>query len=208
MNSLTVFSCGLSYVSCHYCHVHLSHLLTVVHCSDHFLITPTKGMSLSLESMEIVRRTTANGILSVIKPRRLNTLVIGFITIGQLLGSSGGIMFLAEFVVTAISLLLGGAATVTSRALESWITFFCLASTSFWGFVFARLGLLDGMRKKRRGVPSTLLCASLFSAMTMWLIVLTRVHWYSVSPGSLVIVQAREFMLDMRNRASLMQGSS
>ena len=165
-------------------------------------------MSLSLESMEIVRRTTANGILSVIKPRRLNTLVIGFITIGQLLGSSGGIMFLAEFVVTAISLLLGGAATVTSRALESWITFFCLASTSFWGFVFARLGLLDGMRKKRRGVPSALLCASLFSAMTMWLIVLTRVHWYSASPGSLVIVQAREFMLGMRNRASLMQGSS
>lgn len=117
-------------------------------------------------------------------------------------------MFLAEFVVTSISLLLGGAATVTSRALESWITFFCLASTSFWGFVFARLGLLDGMRKKRRGVPSALLCASLFVAMTMWLIVLTHVDWSSLSPGNLVMAQAREFIFDMRNRSSLMRGSS
>ena len=84
------------------------------------------------------------------------------------MGSSGGLVFLAEFVVTAISLLLGGAAAVTSRALESWITFFCLSSTCFWGFVSARLGLLDGMRNKRRGIPSSLLCASLCTAATMW----------------------------------------
>lgn len=157
-------------------------------------------MSLSLESMEIVRRTTSNGVLSVIKPRRLNTMVIGFITIGQLVGSSGGIIFLAEFVVTAISLLLGGAATITSRTIDAWITFFCLSSTAFWGFVFARLGLLDGMRKKRCGIPSALLCASLCSAMTMWVIVLTHVDWYSLSPGSLIVAQAREMVQNFKKR--------
>lgn len=157
-------------------------------------------MSLSLESMEIVRQTSSSGVMSVIKPRRLNTLVIGFITIGQLVGSSGGIMFLAEFVVTSVSLLLGGAATVTGRALESWITFFCLSSTAFWGYVFARLGLLDGMRKKRRGIPSALLCASLCSAVTMWAVVLMSVDWYSLSPGQVTVARARDFIRDIRGR--------
>jgi Na+/H+ antiporter NhaC len=50
--------------------------------------------------MEIIRRTTSSGVLSLAKPRRLNTLVIGFILIGQLVGSSGGILFLAEFRLT------------------------------------------------------------------------------------------------------------
>ncbi|KAL9183382.1 hypothetical protein ACHAXT_005169 [Thalassiosira profunda] len=171
VNSLTCFCCGISY-----------------------------GMSLSLESMEIVRRTTSTGVLSMVKPRRLNTLVVGFVTIGQLVGSSGGVVFLAEFVVTAISLLLGGAAAVTSRALESWITFFCLSSTCFWGFVSARLGLLDGMRNKRRGIPSLLLCASLCTAVTMWALVLTHVDWYSLSPGSIMIAQLREMVSDIRRR--------
>jgi len=138
----------------------------------------------------------------VIKPPKLNTHVIGFITIGQLVGSSGGIIFLAEFIVTLLAVLLGGAATVTSITLESWITFFCLASTALWGFVFARLGLLDGMRKKRRGVPSALLCAALCSAITMWAIVLTSVDWYSVSPGSLVVAQIQGAFTDIRKRRS------
>jgi hypothetical protein len=43
-----------------------------------------------VESLENVRRTTSTGVLSMVKPRRLNTLVIGFILMGQLVGGSGG----------------------------------------------------------------------------------------------------------------------
>lgn len=149
-------------------------------------------MSLTIESMEIIRRTTSSGVLSLAKPRRLNTLVIGFILIGQLVGSSGGILFLAEFIVTTISLLLGGAATVTTRAIESWITFLCLSSTSLWGFLSARLGLLDGMRKKSRGFPSNILCASLCSGVAMWITVLADGGWNDVSPGEVVVVLLRD----------------
>lgn len=47
-------------------------------------------MSMSVESLESVRRTTSTGALSMVKPRRLNTLVIGLILVGQLVGGSGG----------------------------------------------------------------------------------------------------------------------
>ena len=175
-------------------------MLSFMACSPHFSINSLTtffcsvayGMSLTIESMEIVRRTTSSGILSLAKPRRLNTLVIGFILIGQLVGSSGGILFLAEFIVTTISLLLGGAATVTTRAIESWITFLCLSSTSLWGFLSARLGLLDGMRKKQRGFPSNILCASLCSGVAMWITVLSDGGWNDVSPGEVIVVILRE----------------
>jgi hypothetical protein len=175
-------------------------MLSFMACSPHFSINSLTtffcsvayGMSLTIESMEIVRRTTSSGLLSLAKPRRLNTLVIGFILIGQLVGSSGGILFLAEFIVTTISLLLGGAATVTARAIESWITFMCLSSTSLWGFLSARLGLLDGMRKKQRGFPSNILCASLCSGVTMWFVVLSDGGWNDISPGEIIVVMLRE----------------
>ena len=175
-------------------------MLSFMACSPHFSINSLTtffcsvayGMSLTIESFEIVRRTTFNGILSLAKPRRLNTLVIGFILIGQLVGSSGGALFLAEFIVTTISLLLGGAATVTTRAVESWITFLCLSSTSLWGFLSARLGLLDGMRKKQRGFPSNILCASLCSGVAMWITVLSDGGWNDVSPGEVIVAILRE----------------
>lgn len=151
-----------------------------------------QGISMSLESIEITRRTTSNGVLSLIKPRRFNTLVVGFILMGQLVGSSGGIMFLAEFVVTSVCLLIGGI-TITARALESWITFFCLSSTAFWGYVFARLGVLDGIKKKRCGLPSLLLCLSLWLALGMWLLVfMTAMHQPETqlqSPGTFILGQ-------------------
>lgn len=191
VNSLTTFFCSVAYVS-------LSLVCCMPACSIFCLFVPLKttfslqGMSLTIESMEIIRRTTSSGVLSLAKPRRLNTLVIGFILIGQLVGSSGGILFLAEFIVTTISLLLGGAATVTTRAIESWITFLCLSSTSLWGFLSARLGLLDGMRKKRRGFPSNILCASLCSGVAMWITVLADGGWNDVSPGEVVVVLLRD----------------
>lgn len=209
-------------------------LFSFAACSPHFVVNSLTvfccalafGMSMSVESLENLRRTTSTGVLSMVKPRRLNTLVIGHILIGQLVGGSGGksellcthlqthiislmtaiafsgITFLAEFVVTSICLILGGAATITSRAVESWITFVCLASTAFWGFVFARLGLLDAVRKRRRAIPSALLCASLCSAFMMWVGVFTRVDWQALTPGDLILIQVHRLLTDLRERWS------
>ena len=73
-------------------------LLSFSACSPHFVVNSLTvfccslsfGMSMSVESLENVRRTTSTGVLSMVKPRRLNTLVIGFILMGQLVGGSGG----------------------------------------------------------------------------------------------------------------------
>ena len=73
-------------------------LLSFLACSPHFVVNSLTvfccslsfGMSMSIESLENVRRTTRQGVLSMVKPRRLNTLVIGYILIGQLVGGSGG----------------------------------------------------------------------------------------------------------------------
>lgn len=183
-------------------------LLSFSACSPHFVVNSLTvfccsmafGMSMSVESLENLRRSTSTGVLSMVKPRRLNSLVIGYIMVGQLVGGSGGVIFLAEFVVTSICLILGGAATISSRAVESWITFVCLASTAFWGFVFARLGLLDAVRKRRRGIPSALLCASLCSAFMMWMGVFCRVDWQALTPGDLVLIEAHHLLTEIRER--------
>ena len=136
-------------------------------CSPHFSLNVITtfyssialGLSMSLQYME-----QGNGSLSprrIFKPMRLNVVIITSFLFGQLVGSSGGILFLAEFVVTTISLLLGGAATISTNAVESWMTFFFLSATSFVGYLFARVALVDNTRNKRGGVPSFLLLLSL-----------------------------------------------
>lgn len=77
-------------------------LLSFSACSPHFVVNSLTvfccsmafGMSMSVESLENLRRTTSTGVLSMVKPRRLNTLVIGHILIGQLVGGSGGELLL------------------------------------------------------------------------------------------------------------------
>ncbi len=82
-----------------------------------------------------------------------------FITysVGQVIGSSGGVNFLAEFIVTSTSFLLGGVATISSSAVESWLVFASLSTAAFWGFLFARIGLLDGMKISNRTASSSFL---------------------------------------------------
>ena len=58
---------------------------------------------MSVESLENIRRTTSRGVLSMVKPRRLNTLVIGHILIGQLVGGSGGMIMKSWHFLTGIA---------------------------------------------------------------------------------------------------------
>lgn len=105
----------------------------------------------------------------------------------QLVGSSGGVLFLAEFIVTSISLVLGGAGTVSASAMESWGVFFCLALTGFWGYLFGRVAIMEGFRQKKTGFSSTMLCISLAIVVSLWLVALLAWKWES--PIQLIIAR-------------------
>lgn len=122
---------------------------------------------------------------SIVETLSLVTIVIMGFLVGQLVGSSGGVLFLAEFVVTSISLVLGGAGTISASAMESWGTFFCLGVTAFWGYLFGRVSIMEGIKQKRSGFSSIMLCLSLLVLAILWTIVIFAWKWES--PMELVI---------------------
>ena len=105
----------------------------------------------------------------------------------KLVGSSGGALFLAEFVITSISLVLGGAGTISGSAMESWFCFFCLSLTAFCGYLFGRIAIMEGIRQKKSGFSSMMLRVSLLALGILWLIVL--VAWKWETPAELVILR-------------------
>lgn len=136
------------------------------------------GMSVSLHSMEKGASgvsVSSNG--SLITTLSLVTVVILACLVGQLVGSSGGTMFLAEFIVTSISLILGGAGTISASAMESWGCFFVLSGIAFWGYLFGRVALMDGMRSKRNSYASLLLSKSVTVLCVFWMLVLIFGRW-------------------------------
>lgn len=161
-------------------------LLTVFSCSI------SLGMSMSLRSLETGITGAAFGSVgSMLKSLNLATMVILSFLLGQLLGSSGGVLFLAEFVVTSISFILGGPGTISASSVDSWSCFFFLSSTAFWGYLFGRVALMDGIIRQKRFVKSSvfttsLLCASLTVALLAWVVMFL---WRWDVPVSLVILR-------------------
>jgi hypothetical protein len=155
-------------------------LMTVFTCSI------SLGMSVSLHSIEKGGVANTNSTESMIKTFSVVTIVILGFLVGQLIGSSGGTMFLAEFLVTSTTLILGGAGTVSASAMESWGCFFCLSSTAFWGYLLGRVALLDGIRYKRGGYSSILLSKAVTFLFLFWVFVFFVTNWDE--PVNLVIV--------------------
>ena len=139
-----------------------------------------QGLSMSLQSMETGRAgVSISETGSIVETLSLVTiLIVGFL-VGQLIGSSGGVLFLAEFVVTSISLVLGGAGTISANAMESWGTFFTLGMTAFWGYLFGRVSIMEGIKQKRSGFSSIMLCLSLFVLALLWTIAFFAWTWES-----------------------------
>ena len=157
-------------------------LVTVFSCSI------SLGMSVSLHCMEKGRSSVNfSSTGAMIKAASLATVVILAFLVGQLVGSSGGTMFLAEFIVTSISLILGGAGTISASAMESWGCFFCLSTTAFWGYLFGRVALMDGIRQKRGGYSSILLSKAVIFLFFFWVLVFMVSRWDS--PVTLMIVR-------------------
>jgi hypothetical protein len=140
------------------------------------------GMSMSLKSMETSQvGVSSTSPLSLIKAQGLHMIAMAGFHVGQLVGSSGGVLFVAEFIVTSISLLVGGAGTISASAMDSWFTFFCLAIASFPAYVFARVAVVESFRKKKCGFSSAALQLSLLGIFGSLFVCLTMGQWETVS---------------------------
>lgn len=127
-----------------------------------------------------IRKTNTSVIPNVAPFCAANPIKCVFLTkpVGQVIGSSGGVNFLAEFIVTSTSFLLGGVATISSSAVESWLVFASLSTAAFWGFLFARIGLLDGMKISARTPSSSfLLRSTLFVVTVVWISYMLLDDW-------------------------------
>ena len=104
LNLCTVFYGSVAMVST-YAILHVpKHVRNI--CNS-FLIF-NQGLSMSLYYIEVFRAPHVTGLFAKFDHMPLHLVVTASILMGQLVGSSGGILFLAEFVVTAVGLILGG----------------------------------------------------------------------------------------------------
>eukprot|EP00537_Pseudo-nitzschia_pungens_P012658 CAMPEP_0172391002 /NCGR_PEP_ID=MMETSP1061-20121228/7520_1 /TAXON_ID=37318 /ORGANISM="Pseudo-nitzschia pungens, Strain cf. pungens" /LENGTH=1432 /DNA_ID=CAMNT_0013121523 /DNA_START=196 /DNA_END=4491 /DNA_ORIENTATION=- len=108
---ITMVLVGFTFGSPHF----FLNFLTVFPCSVGL------GASTSLHSIEAGRsRVTASSTGSFIESFSLVTIIMFGLLIGQLVGSSGGVLFLVEFAITSMSLLLGGMGTISASGMETW----------------------------------------------------------------------------------------
>jgi hypothetical protein len=103
-------------------------------------------------------------------------LTFGFY-VGQLDGSSGGIPFLAEFIITTINLFLGGAGTVSATTFESWFFFLLLALTSFAAYLVACVAIIESFREKKRTFSMIILRMLLVSILVALFLGVTCLRW-------------------------------
>jgi len=177
-------------------------VLTVFFCSVAF------GLSMSIQAMEMGDDFESLGAISGFRTMEMQTFITALFLIGQLIGCSGGTLFLAEFVVTAVSLLLGGAATISTGAIESWILFLCFSTTAFWGYLFSRVGVTDGMRQKRCSGSSILLLFCLVLASGFWVFVMVLWDWEIPSTAMIIRKGAWVFAEPKREEAALAGGAA
>ena len=107
-----------------------------------------------------------------------------------MVGSSGGILFLAEFIVTSVSLLLGGAGTMSVDTMQSWFIFIFFSSFAALGYAIGRAGIVEGFRNKKRCLSSILLCVSIILAPCSWWIV--AIYTPCEFPVRLIVNRASE----------------
>ncbi|CAJ1945666.1 unnamed protein product [Cylindrotheca closterium] len=126
--------------------------------SPHILLNAmsifTTGMSLgvgiSLQPMEVGRdELTYRKTGSFLKTVNMTTVVQLSCLVGQMVGSSGGILFLAEFIVTSVSILLGGAGTMSIDTMQSWFTFVFYSTFAAFGYAIGRAAIERGIKQQK-----------------------------------------------------------
>lgn len=76
---------------------------------------------------------------------------------------------------------------ISASSIESWACFSCLSLTAFWGYLFGRVALMDGVRKKRGGYSSILLSNAVVLLFLFWALVFLVSSWDT--PASVMIVR-------------------
>lgn len=152
--------------------------------------------------MEIGRESLIFDHKLSVKRAERRTVLLAAVLIGHLVGCSGGILFLAEFVVTSLSLVLGGAATISSNAIESWIYFSCYSTVAFWGYLIARVGLVTGMRRKKCSGPSLCFVLLLSLASGVWTFCLMFCDWDLPTKTMIIRIGSSAFF-SKRRKANL-----
>jgi hypothetical protein len=76
---------------------------------------------------------------------------------------------------------------VSASTMESWGCFFCLSSTSFWGYLIGRVALIDGIRQKRAAFSTVLLVRSIAFLVCSWIAVFVLAKWDV--PVSLIVLR-------------------
>jgi hypothetical protein len=67
------------------------------------------------------------------------------------------------------------------------VCFFCLSSAAFWGYLCARVALMDGIIHKRGGFSSTLLCSSIVVALGLLILIYSFWKW-ETAPALMIIL--------------------
>lgn len=80
----------------------------------------------------------------------------------KMVGSSGGILFLAEFIVTSISMLLGGGGTMSVDTMLSWFTFIFHLTFAALGFFIGRAAIERGIKRQKGCRSWIVLCLTFF----------------------------------------------
>jgi hypothetical protein len=71
--------------------------------------------------------------------------------------------------------------------MESWCSFFVLSSAGFWGYLFGRVALLDGIRR-RRGCHSTMMLSNAVCFLALfWVLLFLFAKW--ATPAQLIVVE-------------------
>ena len=160
-----------------------------------------QGLNLSAQSMEIGSESHIFEQSLHVKTTDIRTIFLAAVLIGHIVGCSGGVLFLVEFIVTVMSLVLGGAATISSNAIESWVYFSCFTIAAFWGYLLSRVGLIDGMRTKKFSVPSFYL--ALFWSIVLGLLTYCLLYWNWDIPTTMIVRLGSATLKEKKSKADM-----
>jgi len=149
------------------------------------------GISLSINTIETGRGCNASNLLEFVHERNIFSIISVLSLAGQIVGGSGGLLFLAEVLGTAVLILVGGgiAATSTGTA-DSWFRFLVFSLVGFWGYITARVGIVDGIRRHCLTWPSRCLIFSIIVAAVSWIIIMSFSDLTAIAP-TIIVIQNR-----------------
>ena len=117
--------------------------------------------------------------------------VIGmfFSILGQIIAGSGGPLFVMEVIATAVVFFITGGGLTTfssSKTAECWFRLIAFSFCSSFAYMTGRLGIIDGVRKRRLAAPTKVLLLSILVVSVLWISLIFQHKW--PTPSSIFIL--------------------